>query len=495
MENGLLKFSYFEKPMKTQLVLMRRSAMGENQRMDILSNELVRRISNIGENIPLGEVIDTIDNFTRQLKNSEYERKQIKNIIVSGMRGFQNKQERRKRAGEKFYRLAEDTLVTRTKKKLTEKTNWFRKRKKKEIGNLKIGKKKGQNRAGEKRSHGGEDEGRAKAVIYVPHTHGSRLAKAMREKENELEKLTGYRVKIVEKAGDPLERIIVKSNPWSGQDCERGGCFLCQTKQKTEKQSTQSCSKRSAVYETWCETCKKEEEKKIEKLEEETGEKLDEMKRAVRLYKYVGETNRSTYERGYEHLMDMRQISKGSHILKHLVDKHEGENIDKIDFRMKVIKFHKSSFERQIHESVLIQSNRRHCLLNSKSEFNRCAIPRLGMKLGEKEYIENREETIAEEKREAELEEKLRIMRKDYLRRKEPRRPQREQPARKKARLEETEDISVIEGMAQMEEELAEKAIGKRKRKLEKQTDKKKQSDIRDFIQEKPQKRQRLEDL
>ena len=48
----------------------------------------------------------------------------------------------------------------------------------------------------------------AKAVIFVPHTIGSALAKQMREKEDMLEKLTGYRLKIVERGGDPLERIL-----------------------------------------------------------------------------------------------------------------------------------------------------------------------------------------------------------------------------------------------------------------------------------------------
>ena len=115
-DDGILRFSYFEKPMKTQLVLMRRSAMGETQRMDILSNELVRRLSNVGLGIPEQEVIEIIDKYIKQLKNSEYERRQIKNIIVSGLRGYKNKIDRRKSAGEDFHRRAEDTLTTRTRK-------------------------------------------------------------------------------------------------------------------------------------------------------------------------------------------------------------------------------------------------------------------------------------------------------------------------------------------------------------------------------------------
>ena len=80
----------------------------------------------------------------------------------------------------------------------------------------------------------------------------------------------------------------------------------------------------------------------------------------TRIYKYIGETCCSSYERGAEHLSDMRLIKTGSHVLKHVLDKHEGETLDEVDFRMKVVKFHKNSFERQIHKSVLIQASIPH---------------------------------------------------------------------------------------------------------------------------------------
>ena len=41
--NGTINHSYFQKPMKTNLVTMKRSAMSRHQKMSILSNEAVRR--------------------------------------------------------------------------------------------------------------------------------------------------------------------------------------------------------------------------------------------------------------------------------------------------------------------------------------------------------------------------------------------------------------------------------------------------------------------
>ena len=73
-------------------------------------------------------------------------------------------------------------------------------------------------------------------------------------------------------------------------------------------------------------------------------------------------------------------------MLKHVVDKHEGEDKSKIQFWIRVIKYSKSSYERQINESLMIQANRNHHLLNSRSEYNRCAVRRLACKLGDREF-------------------------------------------------------------------------------------------------------------
>jgi hypothetical protein len=247
-----------------------------------------------------------------------------------------------------------ETLKGRIKKKLTANTTWFKKKKRKEIGEMR--QKDVEKTDRDRKKETGEKEdmengNAAKAVIFVPHTWGSLLAKDMRKKEVEIEKLTGYKFKIQEKVGEMLERILVKSNPWSGQDCARDNCLLCLTKLRTGKLTSQSCSKRSAVYETWCETCKKIEEKKEGEKEKIEGEKEE-----LKLYKYIGETNRSAFERGFEHLDDLRLINPGSHLLKHILEKHESSDIEEIEFGMKVVKFHRSSFERQVHEQKSFSS-------------------------------------------------------------------------------------------------------------------------------------------
>ena len=126
--------------------------------------------------------------------------------------------------------------------------------------------------------------------------------------------------------------------------------------------------------------------KKIEEGEGKDEERKQKLRDNIKVHKYIGETARSVYERNREHLSDMQQIKPCSHLLKHILDLHEEEKPEDIVFNVRVLSYCKNSFERQIIESVIIQKERDHHLLNSKAEYNRSAVPRLTTKIGEKQY-------------------------------------------------------------------------------------------------------------
>ena len=85
-------------------------------------------------------------------------------------------------------------------------------------------------------------------------------------------------------------------------------------------------------------------------------------------------------------------------MMKHGVDQHAGDEQNTSRYRVKVLEFSRSSFERQISESVHLQNNRQHNLLNSRSEYNRCALPRLTTVLGAKDkHREDEEEKQKED--------------------------------------------------------------------------------------------------
>ena len=241
-----------------------------------------------------------------------------------------------------------------------------------------------------------------------------------------MESLTGTRIKIVEKAGIQLKRILVKNNPWAGSDCKREECLICQTREKTGEGKGMSCWKRNILYETWCETCKDRDEKRAE----EAGDDPED----ISLFKYIGESSRSGYLRDKNHQDDARLLSTSSHMLKHFLTEHMNENPRDMIFRMKILCFKRSAFERQIHESVVIQQNRKHHLLNSKSEFNRCSLPRLTDKMGTTEMDEMTRVRKEDQKKEDDLERMIRMMKK---RSREGQRDEHtNQPRNKKMRME-----------------------------------------------------------
>jgi hypothetical protein len=181
--------------------------------------------------------------------------------------------------------------------------------------------------------------------------------------------------------------------------------------------------------------------------------------REKRMSKYIGETARSTYERGFEHLSDVLNLSLRSHMLRHYVDSHMGEEFDSVKFPMKVIRYKRTSFERQILESVLIHENRCHNLLNSKSEYNRCSIPRITLNMGDSEVPYLNKKAVIEMKKEEAILAKIRDLRKQNKRK---RGNARGNPVRKKIKLDEDENDTMVEVIPDNDGESEQQAIRKR---------------------------------
>ena len=381
-----------------------------------------------------------VESYTKQLKQSGYDYKETKEIIQSGYIGMARKIERRKELGIPMHREGRTTVLYRARKKILDKKMWYRKEREegndteKKGGGNKIKYNRGRDRQREHRKE--KEKTEIKSVVFVQQTKDSKLIKKLREAEEKLGETTGYRIKFVEKVGEKLVDILCQSNPWKGNRCNRDKCLLCDTKEETGKGKKQACNTRNITYETWCGTCEDKEKERIEKEmgEEDNTENRKEPKggrsrkeKEVRLHKYVGETGRSAFERGKEHLKDRDKWDKGSHILKHIVLAHEGEKEEKVRFRMKIVRTHRSAFERQIFEGIRIQSERKiHDILNSKTEYNRCALPRIEINVGNGKNRDKKKERIEEERKEAEVEKKI-----ENLKRKTNRKEGREKEEKK----------------------------------------------------------------
>ena len=102
---------------------------------------------------------------------------------------------------------------------------------------------------------------------------------------------------------------------------------------------------------------------------------------------YFGETKDDLAKRSITgHLADHRNQTDDSHIMKHWSAAHTSEcRPREIKFGFSVVKQHKSAFAKLIFVSVhLFRGGTR--VLNSKSEFSRCTIPRLAVSYGDKQF-------------------------------------------------------------------------------------------------------------
>ena len=161
--------------------------------------------------------------------------------------------------------------------------------------------------------------------------------------------------------------------------CGRPQCITC----NQGAEILAPCSRKSVIYENICSECNPGAGEK-----EEIKGCGDPEKPSI----YVGETSRSIQERGREHWSastGSNKAKEGSHMAKHVELEHQGEQPK---FILRAVQYYKTALARQTGEAVRIRRRGGEgAVLNSRSEFNRCFIPRLRV-IGEEEISEMEEQ-------------------------------------------------------------------------------------------------------
>ena len=193
------------------------------------------------------------------------------------------------------------------RKKLVQKYNWFKVKRKNYDENRENDENREENikkkRNTEKKEVLKEDE-MPKSILFVQDTEDSMLAKEIRKVIQELKPWTRLNIKVIERAGERLEDMLHKSNCWENSDCGRENCKICETSVKDESIPFKNCTRRSILYKTLCESCRKRNVSKLgEKIEGENRFSKRKFEELIEKedYVYFGETSRSSNERGTEH--------------------------------------------------------------------------------------------------------------------------------------------------------------------------------------------------
>ena len=256
--------------------------------------------------------------------------------------------------------------------------NWFKKKRGKEKNSFPLNQQKGRKKKKQEKLI--DEEPELVTVMFVPQTPYGALAKDLQKVENEIAKLTGEKIRMVERGGTKIKDMLHKSNPWANGLCGRPNCLVCMN-----GDGKQNCSEKNIVYEIICIKC---------------GEKQPDpdagIKEGVHTC-YVGTSSRTMYQRGAEHLDGLVNKKESNALYKHVVDVHGGEYVD---FKMVVVKRHFSAMSRLLHESVRINRSARNSsirILNSKAEFGFYNLPRLVVDATEEAKKVNSDKKMADE--------------------------------------------------------------------------------------------------
>ena len=163
---------------------------------------------------------------------------------------------------------------------------------------------------------------------FVLATPESELRKKLPEVDQK-----GFKIKVVEKAGTRLVRLLQSNDPFKTKSCrDAQRCMVCKSQDREEGGD---CRESGVTYRINCLG------KKEGNPEEHCGEP------------YHGETNRNCYTRGCEHEADLDNRRENSALWKHCVEKHGGV---KQRFGMvQVDRARNDATKRQILEAVRIQ--------------------------------------------------------------------------------------------------------------------------------------------
>ena len=183
-------------------------------------------------------------------KNSGFDIKYRTEILDSALVAFERIMVEDKSGTKPLFRSRDWNKEERNKCKNEKKHNWFKT---------------------------GPEDIEYKSVLVVPVTKGGRLAKDVKKREEEINRNSDERIKIMEGGAIKMKDLLVIKDPFPQPICEMKKCILC--KNSIGDKNGTPCNASNVGYRLVCETC---EERGIVKV-------------------YEGKTSRAARIRGAEH--------------------------------------------------------------------------------------------------------------------------------------------------------------------------------------------------
>ena len=339
LENGYIQYKFFRKEMATNQVLQAGTALSKSCVFSSLRQDLVRRLLNTNISLGIEFRLSLVEEYIQLLINSGHKFTFIKSIVLQALTKYtymvsRSKLDQHDKRYAPLHRTRSYQADERKLLKYTEGAVWYKEYR---LGDKYKDQWKNWVRKGSKfrgKTKGKSMNLRTTSVVFVPKTKGGALADKIKEKEDELSHDFGWRLKILEKPGQPLLNTFGKQFKMK-YGCYRGESCICKNKGT-------NCRQKRVVYSACCTTCP-----------EDTS--------AI----YIGETARQLGTRAGEHFDNLKLLKKDSFMVHHWMESHHLDTSPPV-FKFKTVSQHKDALSRQIKEAVCI---REFGDLNKKNEY------------------------------------------------------------------------------------------------------------------------------
>ena len=209
-------------------------------------------------------------------------------ILATTLTGYMRSLKKCKETGDSRNRFGDTTFKKRRFQKCIGNQEWFRP----QLQETEL--PTNRSRGGKRMVH--QDSRYIEAVFFVPHTPEGVLRGNLMKMENGLCFKT--KIKYVEEQGMTLSNTLVRKDPFPTH-CGRAQCFPCRS-------APGKCTRQGALYKIECITCKEEVE---------AGDRRQETH-------YYGESARTLFDRGLEHLKALGRRDKESPLWDHHQEVH-----------------------------------------------------------------------------------------------------------------------------------------------------------------------------
>ena len=288
--------------MANKFVIRSDAAMSTKNKRTILTQMCLRVLMNNSEYLKMEEKKETVEFFMRRMQASGYNERFRYEVLKSALNAYEKISQQPTK-----YRGKETNTPERRIERKKKRNNWFR-------------------------------TGEYESVMFIPATPNSTLRSMMEEEVRS----TNLKIKVVERPGTKVKRLLQKNDPFKADKCNDENCFVCTTSGEG------SCRKSAITYEIAC------------------GGDCNEDA-------YEGETHGNANTRGGEHQSDYQYKRTNSVMWKHCLKKHNGEEQQ---FSMKVVDYVRGDpTKRQILEAVRINEVAEDKRINDKKEWIVGKIP------------------------------------------------------------------------------------------------------------------------